>query len=82
MHSGDNSQLFVEHRLDEGGVQLDLHARDSRAQECHSAIWHGVSQKDVYDYSPSLAERVALQWSIGQDEVATRLTAVLLERKS
>jgi hypothetical protein len=45
-------------------------------------IWHGVSQKDVYDYSPSLAERVALQWSIGQDEVATRLTAVLLERKS
>jgi hypothetical protein len=42
-------------------------------------IWHLVSQREVYEYSPCLAERVALQWSLGEAEVARRLLAALVE---
>jgi TIR domain len=38
-------------------------------------IWHNVTAKDVYEYSPVLADRVAVNWSLGLDEVARRLLA-------
>lgn len=36
-------------------------------------IWHDVSAKDVYEYSPALADRVAVQWSLGVETVGQRL---------
>ena len=36
-------------------------------------VWHNVSPEEIYEYSPSLADRVALQWSIGVEEVARKL---------
>lgn len=36
-------------------------------------IWHGVTQKQVYEYSPSLADRVADQSSLGIEELARRM---------
>ena len=36
-------------------------------------VWHGVSQQDIYQYSPSLADRVAAKWSEGVEEVARKL---------
>ena len=36
-------------------------------------IWYKVAAKDVYEYSPSLADRVGLNWDLGQDEVIRRL---------
>lgn len=36
-------------------------------------VWHGVSPLDVYNYSPSLADKVGLNWSLGKEKVAQRL---------
>ena len=36
-------------------------------------IWGGVSVADVYQFSPILADRVAVQWSAGVEEVARKL---------
>jgi hypothetical protein len=36
-------------------------------------VWHGISVEDVYRFSPILADRLAVQWSLGVDEVARRL---------
>lgn len=36
-------------------------------------VWHGVTKEDVYQYSPILADRVAVQWSDGAEEVAKKL---------
>jgi len=36
-------------------------------------IWHGVTAREVYEYSPSLADRVAIHWSKGLDEVSRLL---------
>lgn len=40
-------------------------------------VWHGVTPKDVYDYSPILADRVAAEWEEGADEVARKLTVAV-----
>lgn len=40
-------------------------------------IWEGVSPKDVYEYSPSLADTVAIDWSKGVDQVASIVKARL-----
>jgi hypothetical protein len=37
-------------------------------------VWHGVAAEDVYKYSPILADRFAVQWSMGVEEVARKLT--------
>lgn len=42
-------------------------------------VWDRVSPKEVYEYSPSLADRFALHWSLGVDEVARRLYREILE---
>jgi hypothetical protein len=36
-------------------------------------VWHNVSKEEVYEYSPSLADRVALNWNKGVEEVASKL---------
>jgi hypothetical protein len=36
-------------------------------------VWDGILPEDVYRYSPILADRVAVQWSLGAEEVARRL---------
>jgi hypothetical protein len=36
-------------------------------------IWHQIRRDDVFQYSPSLANKVALQWSRGEEEVARHL---------
>lgn len=36
-------------------------------------IWHNVSKKEVYEYSPSLVDRLAAKWSEGVQSVAQRI---------
>ena len=36
-------------------------------------VWAGVTTKSVLAYSPSLANRVAVNWRLGIDEVVRRL---------
>lgn len=37
-------------------------------------VWYGVTQKNIYEYSPSLADRLALNWDkLGKDDVVHRL---------
>ncbi len=36
-------------------------------------VWHEISAQDVYQFSPILADRVAVQWSLGVEEVARKL---------
>lgn len=40
-------------------------------------VWHEVSRDVVYDYSPMLADRVGLDWSLGVETVARKLLAAL-----
>src|SRR5688572_16110446 len=42
-------------------------------------VWQGVAPRQVYEYSPSLADRVAVDWSIGVAEVASRLRRAILK---
>ena len=41
-------------------------------------IWCNVSKKDVYDYSPSLADRYAVNWSLGKKEAARHLYKAII----
>lgn len=41
-------------------------------------VWAGVTPEAVYDYSPALADRVGVDWSLGIEEVTRRLLKVLL----
>ncbi len=40
-------------------------------------VWSGVTRDDIYQYSPVLADRVAVIWNDNPDEVARRLLKVL-----
>jgi TIR domain len=40
-------------------------------------VWSNVTQKEVFDYSPVLADRVALDWSVGEEDVCKRLFSAL-----
>ena len=40
-------------------------------------VWHRVSVKDVYKYSPILADTVAVKWELGLEEVARRLSRAI-----
>ena len=42
-------------------------------------VWHGVSARDIYKYSPSLADRIGIDWSLGEDEVARRLHRAIMQ---
>jgi TIR domain len=36
-------------------------------------VWHDITAEDAYKFSPILADRVAVQWSLGVEEVARKL---------
>jgi hypothetical protein len=40
-------------------------------------VWHEVTPKDVYEYSPILADRVGVPWSNGVETVAAKLIQAL-----
>ena len=40
-------------------------------------VWHSVSAAEVYTYSPSLADRVAVQWCLGVEAVARKLLGAI-----
>jgi hypothetical protein len=40
-------------------------------------VWDQITAEDVYQYSPVLADRVAVQWSVGVEEVARKLLAAI-----
>ncbi len=40
-------------------------------------VWHGISVKDAYEYSPILADRVAVNWQLGKQEVARKLVQAM-----
>ena len=61
------------------GVELDLTRELVEKQKVILPVWHNVTAKDVYEYSPVLADRVAVDWSwfIGAPYgTRTRVTAV------
>lgn len=39
-------------------------------------VWHNVGEKDVYEYSPSLANKVAIKWEEGVEKVANEIYKV------
>lgn len=41
-------------------------------------VWANVSVRDVYEYSPSLANRLGIDWALGVEEVTRRLLKVVL----
>lgn len=42
-------------------------------------VWYNVSAQQVYEYSPSLADKVGLNWQqLGEDEVIRRLYNVII----
>jgi hypothetical protein len=41
-------------------------------------IWHGVTSQDVFGYSPSLADRVGVDWHLDIDEVCQRLRRAII----
>ena len=41
-------------------------------------VWHRVTREQVYEYSPVLADRVAVDWSLGKNEVVRRLRRAIL----
>jgi len=36
-------------------------------------VWHGVNEKEIYQYCPSLADRFAVKWELGKKVVAQTL---------
>ena len=44
-------------------------------------VWYNVTPAEVYDYSPSLANRVALDWSkLGKEDVIRKLYNAIISR--
>ncbi len=37
-------------------------------------VWCGVDKKEIFEYSPSLVDRVGVNWNLGVDEVVKRLS--------
>lgn len=40
-------------------------------------IWHNVTKKDIYEYSPLLAGRVAVRWDDGEAAVVQKIMSVI-----
>jgi len=40
-------------------------------------VWCGVDKKDIFEYSPSLVDRVGVNWNLGVDEVVRRLSRAI-----
>jgi len=43
-------------------------------------VWHNVSAREVYSYSPSLADKFAVDWGLGIEEVARRLYRAIIPK--
>jgi len=43
-------------------------------------VWHGVNADDVYQYSAILADTVGVQSSLGEDQVAKKISEILLAK--
>jgi TIR domain-containing protein len=41
-------------------------------------VWHDVDKREVFNYSPTLADRLAVKWSEGEDEVVRRLRRAIV----
>jgi hypothetical protein len=41
-------------------------------------VWKNISRREVYNYSPSLADRVAVSWSLGLEEVVRKLHRAII----
>jgi hypothetical protein len=41
-------------------------------------VWRDVSRDEVYNYSPTLADRVAVNWNLGAEEVVKRLHRAII----
>ena len=63
--------------------ELDgLIAREVQGKKVVLPVWHGVTQKEVVKYSPSLADRVALDTGRQTvSEIATAIGRVIAERR-
>jgi hypothetical protein len=44
-------------------------------------VWAGVTKQEIYEYSPVLADRVALHWEQGEDKVCRKLYDKLMHRR-
>ena len=44
-------------------------------------VWYRVSRNDVFQYSPVLADKVGVDWQLGEDEVARKLAQAIEARK-
>ncbi|SRR5258706_11347009 len=42
-------------------------------------VWCGITAKEVYEYSPRLADKVGLEWSLGIEEVCARLYRTIVK---
>ena len=40
-------------------------------------VWFGVTKEQVFEYCPSLADRVGVNWNLGEEEVVRRLYRVI-----
>lgn len=70
--------VLTPHFLSNGGwTKTEFNSVFTRelVEECDVVlhVWHNVSQRDVFDYCPSLADRFAVQWNLGTEEVVRRL---------
>jgi hypothetical protein len=45
--------------------------------DCLLPVWCGVSKEEVYEYCPSLVDRFALNWALGEDKVISQLYQAL-----
>lgn len=45
-------------------------------------VWAEVTARDVYEYSPRLADKVAIPWSLGVKEVARQLAVEILAERA
>lgn len=41
-------------------------------------VWHGVTAREVYEYSPTLANRFAINWAEGEDQVVAKLHGAIV----
>jgi hypothetical protein len=41
-------------------------------------VWYNITHREVYEYSPSLANKVAVNWNLGAEEVVRRLYGVIM----
>ena len=41
-------------------------------------VWHEISSKEIYEYSPSLADKVGIRWDLDLEEVCRKLYKAIM----